>query len=91
LFVCLFFQQVTEDSKEAVTPSPALDLGFPDDDDDGNSPEGCEYIQQFSLSSLTPFLNGQTANFSIGSSNCTGLFIFKIFLKAVCLSSASKL
>ena len=36
-----FFLQAAE-QKEAETPSQPLDLGFPDEDDDGNSPEGCK-------------------------------------------------
>ena len=50
------FQTVEE--KEVETPSQPLDLGFPDDDDDANSPEGCTYMRFFFLSiSIDVFLH----------------------------------
>lgn len=57
------FQTVEE--KEVETPSQPLDLGFPDDDDDANSPEGCTYTGFFFLSiSVDVFLH-QPLNLSL--------------------------
>ena len=63
------FQTVEE--KEVETPSQPLDLGFPDDDDDANSPEGCTYTGFFFLSiSVDVFFTSLLISLCVSISLC---------------------